>query len=230
MKVYEIKLKVYLLANITSEKATQAICQLIDKSFTNTDEMKSFHEKRQFKFYCFNSFYPLEEKKVYLEGKIYTVVIRTIDPKLAEHFKTYLTNTYTDKLKALTAEVKIIPKKHIQKLYSITSCIARFDGSYWRNKVSIDEYEKRFKLNLMKKYAEFTGKNLGEDIELFTHFSFQNQKPIAMQMKNVKLLGDKISLEIAENDTAQKLAYMALGTGFSELNSRGAGFVNYKYL
>lgn len=230
MKVYEIKLKVYLLANITSEKATQAICQLIDKSFTNTDEMKSFHEKRQFKFYCFNSFYPLEEKKVYLEGKIYTVVIRTIDPKLVEHFKTYLTNTYTDKLKALTAEVKIIPKKHIQKLYSVTLCIARFDGSYWRNNVSIDEYEKRLKLNLLKKYAEFTGENLGEDIELFTHLSFQNQKPIAMQMKNIKLLGDKILLEIAENDTAQRLAYMALGTGVMELNARSAGFVNYKYL
>ena len=48
--------------------------------------------------------------------------------------------------------------------------------------------------------------------------------------KNIHLLGDKISIEIAQNERAQKLAYLALGTGVLENNSRGFGFMNYEYL
>ena len=59
---------------------------------------------------------------------------------------------------------------------------------------------------------------------------FLNQGPIVMEYKNVKLLGDKVRLQIADNDSAQKLAYMSLGTGLLEMNSRGAGFVNYRWL
>ena len=59
---------------------------------------------------------------------------------------------------------------------------------------------------------------------------FLNEGPIVMEYKNVKLLGDKVRLQIADNDSAQKLAYMSLGTGLLEMNSRGAGFVNYRWL
>ena len=44
------------------------------------------------------------------------------------------------------------------------------------------------------------------------------------------LLGDKISLNISDDKLAQDLAYMALGTGLLEVNSRGAGFTNYRWL
>ena len=38
-----------------------------------------------------------------------------------------------------------------------------------------------------------------------------------------------IELEIAENDNAQKLAFLAIGSGLLEMNARGFGFVNYIY-
>ena len=47
--------------------------------------------------------------------------------------------------------------------------------------------------------------------------------------KEIKLLGDMIELEIAENDDAQKLAMLAIGAGLLEMNARGFGFVNYTY-
>lgn len=229
MEVYELKLKVFLLKDIAVDKASESIAQLIDKSLLQTEGMKTFHKEKRFKFYTFNTFYPLETEKMYKGGKIYSVLIRTVDEKLVNHFKIYLKNEYTDKLKALTIELRVIPKKIIKKIYSLTPCIAKFDG-YWKNKYSLSEYEERMKINLIKKYKEFYNIELDENFELFNHIEFCNRKPISIPIKNIKLLGDKVNIHVADNDTAQNLSYFAIGTGLCELNSRGYGFLNYKYL
>ena len=43
-------------------------------------------------------------------------------------------------------------------------------------------------------------------------------------------LGDKVNLTASNHPAAQELLYMSLGTGLGENNSRGAGFVNYRFL
>lgn len=230
MEVYELKLKVFLLKDIASDKASESIAQLIDKSLLNTEEMKTFHKERKFKFYTFNTFYPLETEKLYKGGKLYTVLIRTVDEKLVKYFKAFLVNEYTDKIKALTIETKIIPKKHIKKLYSVTPCVIKTNDGYWRGKYSLSEYEERMKINLIKKYKEFYNIELDEKFELFNHIEFCNRKPISIPIKNVNLLGDKINLHVADNETAKLLSYFALGVGFMELNSRGYGYMNYEFL
>ena len=96
--------------------------------------------------------------------------------------------------------------------------------------MSLSELEERLKVNLIKKWNHFTGEKINEDFQLYTMLEFLNEGPIVMEYKNVKLLGDKVRLQIADNDNAQKLAYMSLGTGLLEMNSRGAGFVNYRWL
>ncbi len=229
MEVYELKLKVFLLKDIVADKASESIAQLIDKSLINTEEMKTFHKERKFKFYTFNTFYPIETEKLYKGGKIYSVLIRTVDEKLVNHFKVYLQNEYTDKLKALTIELRVIPKKVIKKLYSLTPCIAKFDG-YWKGNYSLSEYEERMKINLIKKYKEFYNIELDENFELFNHIEFCNRKPISIPIKNIRLLGDKINVHVADNETSQLLSYFALGVGIMELNSRGFGYMNYEFL
>lgn len=230
MEIYELKLKVFLLKDIVADKASESIAQLIDKSLLNTEEMKTFHKERKFKFYTFNTFYPIETEKLYKGGKIYSVLIRTVDEKLVKYFKTFLVNEYTDKIKALTIETKIIPKKHIKKLYSVTPIVIKTNDGYWKGKYSLSEYEERMKINLIKKYKEFYNIKLDENFELFNHIEFCNKKPISIPIKNINLLGDKVAVYVAENDTAQMLSYFALGVGQCELNSRGYGFSNYKYL
>ncbi|WP_326910564.1 CRISPR-associated endoribonuclease Cas6 [Sedimentibacter sp. MB31-C6] len=229
MKVYELKLKAYLMEDISAVKSSETIAALIDKSFIHSEEMKKFHKERKFKFYTFNSFYPLEKDKIYKAGKIYTVLIRTVDDRLVKYFETYLANEYTDKIKALTVQTKVLPYRHIHKIYSVTPCVVKFDG-YWKGKYTISEYENRLRTNLIKKYQEFFGEKLDENFELFNHIQFENDKPIAIPIKNIKLLGDKLSLQVADNKTAQMLSYFALGTGLSELNSRGYGYTNYKFI
>ena len=62
------------------------------------------------------------------------------------------------------------------------------------------------------------------------HLHHLNKKPVKFRYKGITLLGDKFDLKIADNKKAQELAYFLIGTGICEMNSRGAGYCNYKYI
>jgi len=230
MKVWQLALKVYLKEDILMEQSQVEISKIIDSCLSKDKEFLNFHSNNQYKNYTFSSFYPIEKNKIYLAGKIYTVTIRTVDEKIVDHFKKLLDNECSKTIKALTIETKIIPKKYIQRIYSITSVVAKFENGYWRTYESVQVFEKRLKENLVKKYNNFTNQKIDEEFDLFTFMKFDNRKPIATTYKNIKMLGDKITLNVAENDLAQELAYFALGTGLLEMNGRGYGYINYKWL
>lgn len=230
MKVYELKLKVYLCKSIEDQNILKTIAELIDKSFLKDEKLSIEHKQNSYKNYVFNGLYPIEVSKVYKAGSIYTTVIRTVDDNLAEHFSKVLVNEYTDSLKALAVEKKIIPRKHIDKIYSITPAVAKFAEGYWRTNETLESFERRLRENIIKKYNSYFNTKLSEDFELFTFIKFENQKPIATNYKNIKILGDKLTLNVAENKNAQDLIYFALGTGILEMNSRGYGFINFKSL
>lgn len=230
MKVYEIKLKVYLLENVELSSAQSVISKFIDVALSKKSDMLEFHNKNVYKNYCFNSFYPLEEDRMYKADNIYSIIIRTIDKNLAIYFNDILPNIYTKELKGLKSEYKIITNKAIKLIYSITPVVIKNEEGYWKNIISRNEFERRIKDNLIKKYNRFTNEKIDEEFILYSLVEYKNNKPIAIQYKNIVLLGDKISLEIEQNKEAQLLAYMALGTGLGEMNSRGLGFVGYRWI
>lgn len=229
-RVVEMYMKVYLTKNINKEDESTQISQIIDKCFLKDKEYARFHEKNIYKFYNFNSFYPLEERGLYKAGNIYTVIIRTVNKRLVEFFEKNLVNEYTDSIKVLTIDKKMIPKKHIEKIYSITPIVIKCEKGYWKNNTSLAEYENRIKINLIKKYNKFNNTKIEEDFELFTFLKFENQKPVGTNFKGKKLLGDKLTFNVSENEIAQEIIYFALGTGLGEINARGLGFVNFKWL
>ncbi|MDM8128617.1 CRISPR-associated endoribonuclease Cas6, partial [Paraclostridium benzoelyticum] len=104
------------------------------------------------------------------------------------------------------------------------------DNGYWKGNLSLRDFEKRLIETLIKKYNRINNTKIDEDFEFYTTLEFKNRKPCTMNIKNIKLLGDKISLNISDNEIAQELAYMSLGVGLLECNSRGAGFMNYRWL
>ncbi|MBE6051813.1 MAG: CRISPR-associated endoribonuclease Cas6 [Clostridium sp.] len=229
MKVFEVKLKLYLMQNIKLEEIQSNIGSFIDTAFGKDTMLIGFHNKNTFKNYCFDLPYPLEKDKVYKKDKIYTLRIRTINKYLAEFFNTKLVNCFDKNFKALVSDIKIIPKKPIEKLYSITPIIIKTEEGYWKNKISLEDFERRLKENLIKKYNSETNTKINENFDLYTGIKFINHKPIGIKYKNIKLLGDKISINISDDEIAQELAYLALGVGLSEMNARGNGFVNYKW-
>ncbi|EJO5347123.1 CRISPR-associated endoribonuclease Cas6 [Clostridium botulinum] len=230
MKIWELTLKVFLLKDIHVNNALERITEILDKCLVGNSNFLEFHKDKGFKNYCFNSFFPIEKDKIYHEGNIYSIKIRTIDEKLVEYFKMNLQNEYTGYIKALTLECKIIPQKYIEKNYSITPVIIKTEKGYWKGNLSLDEFEKRIKNNLIKKYNSYFNTKIDEKFNLFKIISFENRKPISCKYKNVNILGDKVTLVIDENENAQKLACLALGTGVGEMNARGYGFVNYKWI
>lgn len=230
MNVFQIKIKIFILKYIPIESSQEIISAFIDSGLTKDKELLEFHESNKFKGYCFDAPYPTEKDKVYKKDKIYTLTIRTIDKNLAEFFANKLVNEFNENIKGLTSEIRILPKKHIEKLYSITPAVLKNEDGYWKNKIKLDEFERRLKENLIKKYNSAMNFKMDEDFQLYTTIEFKNRTPIATNYKNIKLLGDKISLNIAENEAAQKVAYMSLGTGVFEMNARGYGFVNYRWL
>lgn len=230
MKVWELALKVYLKKNIQMEESQMEISKIIDSCLIRDINLLNFHNNNQYKNYTFSSFYPIEKNKIYLAGKVYTVTLRTVEEKLINHFQKFLENESNEMIKALTLKIKTVPKKYIERIYSITSVVAKFDNGYWRSNESVEIFEKRLKENLIKKYNNFTKQNIDEKFDIFTFMKFDNRKPIATKYKNIKMLGDKITLNVAVNDLAQDLAYFSLGTGLLEMNGRGYGYVNYKWL
>lgn len=230
MNVIEIKLQIYLLKDIPQNKIQSKITSLIDGALAKENNLLMLHNSNQYKNYCFNQPYPIEKDKLYKEGNIYTLTLRTIDKSLATFFNNKLVNEYNSELKALKADIKVIPKKQIQKIYSLTPIILKTDSGYWKGVLSIDEFEKRLKENLIKKYKFITNEKIEEAFDLYTDIEFKNKKPIATEYKGIKLLGDKVNLEVADNPIAQELAYLSLGVGICEMNARGFGFLNYQWI
>lgn len=230
MKVYEIKVKLYILRDIHINEIQNEICKIIDTYLCKDSKWGEFHNKNEFKNYCFDSMYPLAEDKFYKKGNIYTLTIRTIDKDLADYFNYNLSNEYSDTIKCLTSEIRILPKKFIEKIYSLTPVILKTENGYWKGNLTLKEFENRLKVNLIKKYNAINGTKINEDFELYNSIEFKNNKPCSINYKGIKLLGDKVSLNISDDSISQEIAYMSLGTGLLEFNSRGAGFLNYRWL
>lgn len=230
MEVYQIRMKLYLLEDIPAEIVQIRITDFIDRAFFKERALSILHEVNTYKNYSYDLPYPVEADKIYKKGKIYTITVRTIDRKMANFFQQICINTYTRYIKGLTAEFRILPKKILEFIYTLTPIIIKDERGYWRNIMSEEAFGNRIKINLIKKWNLFTHDNIGEDFELYTTLEFLNRVPVSVEYKNVKLLGDKIRLSVADNEMAQNLAYMSLGTGMGEMNSRGAGFINYRWL
>lgn len=227
--IYNLNCKVYLLQNIELINMLKEISHMVDVALCSTDTMIKFHEENQFKNYCISGFKEIERDRIYKEGKVYSFSIRCISKEFAEFLCRQLSKADTNTMKGLVCDYKVIPHMYIDRLYTVTPAVVQIqEGGYWRNKITIDEYERLLFENSVKKYNSITGDKLDENFKLYDTISFLNKVPIKTNYKNVQLLGDKIELTINSDERAQAVAYMLLGVGLGCRNSRGYGFVNYR--
>lgn len=231
MKIYELKVKVKLKKQLNYISLIEKTNYFIDSALSKDSVFCEYHKSRDYKGYVHDLFYPIEQDGIYKTHKVYTMRIRTIDESLAKYFMSQLSFNESIELKGVGCEIKIIAKRPIQTLYSITPAVLKTpELGYWRNHMTLEQFEKRLKDNLIKKYKYFTGNDLDENFVFYDLIEFKNKVPVKLAYKDIHLLGDKIHLEIAQNQQAQDLAYLALGVGILEGNTRGSGFVNFKYM
>jgi len=229
LNVYEIELKLFLLKEVRQEEALNQIAAFIDETLSMEESLLKFHQINCFKNYVFCSLYPMACQGVYKKDRVYTVIIRTIHSKLSNFFCGHLAAHRDASMQGLTCNVKIIPKRPIEKVYSLTPVILKDKEGYWKKYLSFEDFESRLKINLIKKYNAFMNDKVEEDFQLYTTISLLNEKPIKIPYKGIHLLGDKIELQVSNNPLAQRLSYMMLGTGAGESNARGCGFMNYQW-
>ena len=230
-KVYHIDCKIYLLKDITLNILYGAISTYVDSILVSNEEMRSFHNSSGYRYYAISGFLEREIDKVYKRGKVYTFSLRCVKQDLCDFFLKNLSDGKTDSIKGLTTTMKLIPRRYIEKLYTITPAIIKLGGDgYWRGVLSFEEYEKRLLVNSIKKFQQLTGVQLDDNFKLYDGIRFLNKKPISSHYarKGISLLGDKIELDIASDEMSQRVAYMLLATGVLENNARCMGFVNYK--
>ena len=121
-------------------------------------------------------------------------------------------------------------EQDLERVYTLTPMIIKTEKGYWKEAISFAEFEQRLKVNLIKKWNAYHNEKIDENFDLYTMIELKNKKPIAMEYKNIKLLGDKVQIQVADNKRAQDLWYFALGVGLGEMNARGCGFLNYRWL
>jgi len=229
MKVYQVDVKVYTLCNIELEYMLSKVTAFVDKTLSIDAAMLDFHEQKIYKPYVISGFKEFEKDKIYKEGKVYSFSLRTIDEALKDFFLKNLANTTTREFKGLSSCGKFIPQMQLERIYTVTPALLKLDEEgYWKNHLTVEEFERYVFDNTIKKYNYFTGESLNEDFQFYHQIVFLNQKPISTNYKKIHLLGDKIELTLAENETAQKLAYFLLGTGILNNGSRAYGFLNYR--
>lgn len=228
--VFEIRIKVFLLQDIPLNALQSHISDYLDSAFGLDEELTVFHEENRYKLYSHSMLWPIEKEGVYKKDHIYTITIRTVDEKLARYFSEHLHNHYTEYMKGLTVENRLIPRKMIGELYTLTPVIMKNGDGYWKNSMSLADFERRLFENAVKKFNQFTGEKMNEDFQLYTSITFLNRKPIANEYKGIRLLGDKLNLKVADNPEAQEMAYFLTGTGMCEMNGRGFGYCNYRWI
>ncbi len=87
-------------------------------------------------------------------------------------------------------------------------------------------FKQRLEDNLEKKYKSFFNEDIDVKDKFINSIEFKNRKPMHYNYKNgIKLLANKVSVQIEDNEEAQKVAFLAKATGLGEKNSSiGAGF------
>lgn len=230
MKVIEFRLKVYVLQSISKESALEGISKLIDTCLIK-EGLHRLHEENDLKFYNFGGFYPVEKLGVYEAGNIYTVTLRTVSEEIAKVFRKALSDQSNSLLKALALSERTLQQKPIEKIFTLTPILVKFNQEgYWKGNHTVEEFEQRLKIGLIKKYNKLNKTKLEEEFDWYNYLQFDNHKPIASRYKDIQLLGDKITLQISAQEEAQHLAWMAIGSGIGEMNARGFGFVNFRYV
>lgn len=131
VKIMQIRIRMYVLKDIPAAKVQAEIAAFIDQEMVKDERFAKLHNENKYKMYCFDALYPVESDKNYKQGRIYTLTIRTVDSELAKYFAEQVVNGYTKTLKALTAELKIIPQKHIELLFTLTPIVMKCEKGYW---------------------------------------------------------------------------------------------------
>jgi CRISPR-associated endoribonuclease Cas6 len=227
MEYYELTLTVQLAEDLEYTFANDRIGQEINKAMLMDSELIEMHGRKGFKHYSFNSFYPIEKDGVYKAGRVYIFKIRSLYISFVRKIKMLLSEN-AELFRVLSIQSKTVKKNFITNLYTITPVVVTIeDGKRWVKEEDFLLLQKQLQSNLEKKYNDFFGVEYNKDdnFSFIQRIELLNRKPMVLNYKKIKFLGNKFKIWINEDEKSQKLAFTALACGLGEKNTTvGAGF------
>lgn len=225
MQYFEVVVTTYSLKDVYFDEANEKIGQLINKAMVNDSVLSERHKKNCFKYYVYDSLYPREQDKLYKKGRVYIFRIRSMDESFIDKIKKLIVKTSTDYLRPIATEKRVQKQRHISEIYTVTPALVTVEEGYWIKGDSLELLQERIEVNLLKKYRNYFGEDLGKRHDFIQMIELKNRRPIALKYKNIKLLGNKLNIIVKDDEISQKLAFTALGMGLLEKNSsNGMGF------
>ena len=233
MMVKEITVKIYLNRTIKVSDAQGAIVRFLDEFLVKDEKFAQFHEANIPKGYTHDLLYPLTKGMSEYKGdNIYQFRVRTVNEELAAYLLSGIADHKTNEMKGLARTVKVIPHKHISQVYTLTPMIlvAPEGKGYWRDCMTFEAFEEMLQKSMIDQYEKYTGETVGKNCPLYDQIELKNKCAIGVPYKGITLLGDKLSLQVADNETAQRIIYYTLASGLGTKGSRGMGFLGYRFL
>ncbi len=237
MKYFELNCECFIKQDIFFKDSFEIIAKYINFSMCQDDRYLAIHNSKDFKPYCFNSFYPIEPNKIYKKGNIYKLTIRSINQEFLLDLANLLrSNINNFNFLVIETEIKTIKQFFITELYTVTPTIVTIDNkpTYWTSEKSGDITLLMSQLhdNLEKKYQDIYNEPISAENHFIQLIEITNKKPKTIQItKNnnkIRLFGNKFKIVPNENEVNQKLAFIALSCGLGEKQSYGGGFCTAK--
>lgn len=233
MKVYEITVRIYIAKSIKVLDMQGSIAHFIDSYLSKDEGFAQFHQEKGLKCYTMDLPYPIEKGMCEYRGDcIYQFRIRTISEEVSAYLLSGIAEHRTEEIKGLIRTVRVIPHKHISSIYTLTPVILvdPKGRGYWRDIMAFSEYEEMLKKSIVHQYEVCTGEKITRECSLYDQIELKNKCAIGIPYKGIMLLGDKLSMQISDDETAQRIAYFLLGSGLGSKSSRGFGFLGYRFL
>lgn len=245
MELFELKCTAYLKKDIKLEEVFNSLSKYINYCMCQNENFAISHNQNRYTDYSFSGLTDKngkpEKDKIYKSGQTYSFIIRTIDEKLCEVFmQTLRTNINNGDLLVLEVAKKIIKRFFITELYTLTPTVVTIAKEpkgydFWtlQKNGDIVRLQKQLQDNLLKKYKSFYGEEIQPIQNFIQLIELKNNAPQSIYFDKktkektirVRLLGNKFRIVPNEDETSQKLAFLALGCGLGEKNSYGGGFV-----
>jgi CRISPR-associated endoribonuclease Cas6 len=237
MNYFELSCKCFIKQDIFFKNSFEIIAKYINYSLCQDERYLAIHNSKDFKPYCFNSFYPPEQSKTYQKDNVYKLTIRSVYQDFIYALAELLEKNTKNPHFWLTAEnIELIERFFIPELYTVTPTIVTIDNkpTYWTMEKSGDIEQLKIQLhdNLAKKYQRVYDEPIPAEHNFIQLIELKNQTPenifITKNQKQIRLFGNKVKIIPHEDEISQALAFIALSCGLGEKQSYGGGFCIWK--
>lgn len=241
MQYFELTCKVYIKNDLHYKESFHAISKYVNFSLAQDPYYEPLVKNKSFKPYCFGAFYPIKKSKTYKRGSYHQFTLRSIDEMLIDVLSYQMCeNTNNNDFQVTETRKRIKDQFFVTELYSATPVIVSSDTNekghpvYWTMQMDGDMNKLQSHLHhkLIDKYNNFYHEDIDPDHNFIDEIELKNRVPqnihVQKQDKGHTFFGNKFKIVPKEDETSQKLAFLALSVGLGEKEGFGGGFCLWK--